>query len=162
MEKACFFHLSLKIFLDIYFYMNQKTKNLIKRILREELENPVTIDKNGDLGKIYDLKNSIENKLKKVYFDITGKKCDIPNIDIKLDDSIIDGKIAGFNHPKNGENGVMGIKSKALDDMEYLKWIITHELIHSCVGDHLPSHKEHDGLFDKIADGMGLPEEYRD
>jgi hypothetical protein len=56
----------------------------------------------------------------------------------------------------------MGIKSKALNDMEYLKWVITHELIHACVGKDLPKHKEHDGLFDRIADGMGLPEEYRD
>ena len=56
----------------------------------------------------------------------------------------------------------MGIKSKALNDKEYLKWVITHELIHASVGEDLPAHKEHDGLFDKIADGMGLPEEYRD
>jgi hypothetical protein len=30
------------------------------------------------------------------------------------------------------------------------------------VGKNLPKHKEHDGLFDRIADGMGLPKQYRD
>jgi hypothetical protein len=117
---------------------------------------------NENSDYLSELFNFLQKKLKKVYFNIVGEELDLPKIDIKVDDSIIDGKIAGFNHPKNGENGVMGIKSKALKDKEYLKWIIVHELIHACVGDKSPKHKEHDGLFDKIADGMGLPEEYRD
>jgi hypothetical protein len=142
--------------------MDKKIKDIIKRTLILESKKPYLMEKNDSLGEIRSLKNSIEEKLKKVYFNVTGKKIDLPKIDIKIDDSIKDGKIAGFNHPKNGENGVMGIKSKALDDKEYLKWVITHELIHACVGEDLPKHEEHDGLFDKIADGMGLPEEYRD
>ena len=117
---------------------------------------------NEDLGVIKSLKKSIEDKLKKVYKKITGKDLNLPNIDIKLDDKIIDGKIAGFNHPKNGKNGLMGIKPKALEDKEYLKWVIVHELIHACVGKDLPKHKEHEGLFKKIADEMGLPKEYQD
>lgn len=120
------------------------------------------MEKNKDLEDIKSLKKSIEEKLKKVYKEVTGKELNLPRIDIKIDDSIKDGKIAGFNHPKNGENGLMGIKSKALKNKEYLKWVITHELIHACVGEDLPKHKEHGGLFDKIADGMDLPEEYRD
>lgn len=142
--------------------MGENIKNIIKRTLLSEAKRFVLNEENGDLNQIRSLKNSIEKKLKKVYLDVTGNELDLPTIDIKIDDDIIDGKIAGFNHPKNGKNGLMGIKSKALDDKEYLKWVITHELIHACVGEDLPAHKEHDGLFDKIADGMGLPEEYRD
>jgi len=142
--------------------MGENIKNIIKRTLLSEAKRFVLNEENGDLNQIRSLKNSIEKKLKKVYLDVTGKDLDLPTIDIKIDDDIIDGKIAGFNHPKNGKNGLMGIKSKALDDKEYLKWVIVHELIHACVGEDLPKHKEHDGLFDKIADGMGLPEEYRD
>ena len=142
--------------------MGENIKNIIKRTLLSEAKRFVLNEENGDLNQIRSLKNSIEKKLKKVYLDVTGNELDLPTIDIKIDDDIIDGKIAGFNHPKNGKNGLMGIKSKALDDKEYLKWVITHELIHACVGEDLPKHKEHDGLFDKIADGMGLPEEYRD
>ena len=127
-----------------------------------EMEKPYLNEKKGDLEVVNDLKNSIEKKLKKVYLDVTGKDLDLPTIDVKIDDDIVDGKIAGFNHPKNGKNGLMGIKSRALDDKEYLKWVIVHELIHASVGKDLPKDKEHDGLFDKIADGMGLPEEYRD
>jgi len=46
--------------------------------------------------------------------------------------------------------------------MEYLKWIITHELIHAAVGENLPSNQEHNGLFKKLAGGMGLPKKYQD
>lgn len=141
-------------------------KNIVKRIVKEtivsETKNPHLMVENEDLGVIKSLKKSIEDKLKKVYKKITGKDLNLPNIDIKLDDKIIDGKIAGFNHPKNGKNGLMGIKPKALEDKEYLKWVIVHELIHACVGKDLPKHKEHDGLFKKIADEMGLPKEYQD
>jgi len=142
--------------------MNKKIKNIIKQTLVLESKKHRLVIENEDLRQIKGLKNSIEKKLKKVYLDVTGKDLDLPTIDIKIDDDIVDGKIAGFNHPKNGKNGLMGIKSKALDDKEYLKWVITHELIHASVGKYLPKDKEHDGLFDKIADGMGLPEEYRD
>ena len=142
--------------------MGENIKNIIKRTLLSEAKRFVLNEENGDLNQIRSLKNSIEKKLKKVYLDVTGKDLDLPTIDIKIDDDIVDGKIAGFNHPKNGKNGLMGIKSKALDDKEYLKWVIVHELIHACVGEDLPKHEEDDGLFDKIADGMGLPEEYRD
>jgi hypothetical protein len=142
--------------------MNKKIKHVIKETLIFEVNKRgfYTEDNNSDyLSKLF---NFLQKKLKKAYFNVVGEELDLPKIDIKVDDDIIDGKIAGFNHPKNGKNGVMGIKSKALEDKEYLKWIIVHELIHACVGGKLPKHKEHSGLFDKIADGMGLPEEYRD
>jgi hypothetical protein len=142
--------------------MGKNIRDIIKKTLITEVKNPYLMKENKDLMKIRDIKNSIEKKLKKVYLDVTGEELNLPKIDIKIDDSIKDGKIAGFNHPKNGKNGLMGIKSKALDDIEYLKSVITHELIHAAVGDDLPSHKEHGGLFDKIADRMGLPEEYQD
>ena len=127
-----------------------------------EVEKPHLNEKKGDLEVINDLKNNIEKKLKKAYLDVNGEELDLPKIDVKIDDNIVDGKIAGFNHPKNGKNGLMGIKSKALNDKEYLKWVITHELIHASVGKDLPKSKEHTGLFKKIADKMGLPKEYQD
>lgn len=137
-------------------------KKVIKETLSMEIENPRLMEKNEDLNTIKELKGGIENKLKKAYKKVTGKELDLPKIDIKIDDTIKNGKIAGFNHPKNGKNGLMGIKPKALEDKEYLKWVITHELIHACVGKDLPKSKEHDGLFKKLADEMGLPEEYQD
>ena len=137
-------------------------KNIVKEVLILETKNPRLMKENEDLEEINSLKKSIEKKLKNVYFKVTGEECKIPEIDIKIDDSIKDGKIAGFNHPKNGKNGLMGIKPKALEDKEYLKLVITHELIHACIGKDLPKSKEHGGLFKKLADAMGLPEEYQD
>ena len=147
---------------DIYHYMVNLVKKIIKETLSMEVKKPHLKEKKGDLEVIRDVKNGVEKKLKKVYFDVTGEELDLPKIDVKIDDNIVDGKIAGFNHPKNGKNGLMGIKSKALDDKEYLKWVITHELIHASVGKDLPKSKEHTGLFKKIADKMGLPKEYQD
>mgnify|MGYP005987112897 CR=1 FL=1 len=141
-------------------------KRYIKKIIKETItnvgNNPRILKENGDLTIIKSLKRSIENKLRKVYKKVTGKELDLPKIDIKIDSEIKDGKIAGFNHPKKGKSGLMGIKPKALEDKEYLKWVITHELIHACVGKDLPKHKEHEGLFKKIADEMGLPKKYQD
>ena len=137
-------------------------KKVIKETLSMEIENPRLMEKNEDLNTIKELKGGIENKLKKAYKKVTGKELDLPKIDIKIDDTIKNGKIAGFNHPKKGKNGLMGIKPKALEDKEYLKWVITHELIHACIGKDLPKSKEHGGLFKKLADAMGLPEEYQD
>jgi hypothetical protein len=114
--------------------MKDIIRNIVKDYIISENKKHRLNEEKVDLGQINRMKDSIEKKLKKVYYNVTGNECNIPKIDIKIDDTIIDGKIAGFNHPKNGENGVMGIKSKALNDMEYLKWVITHELIHACVG----------------------------
>ena len=118
--------------------------------------------KNEALESIRSLKNDIEYKLKKVCKNVLGKDLNLPEIDIIIDNTIKSGKIAGFNHPKNGENGVIGVKEKALDDKEYLKWVLTHELIHASIGKDLPKSQEHNGLFKKIADEMGLPKEYQD
>jgi hypothetical protein len=142
--------------------MEDFLKKVIKEVVSNGGKNPFLMEKDKDLNDVKSLKKSIDEKLKKVYKNITGEELTLPKIDIKIDSSIKDGKIAGFNHPKNGENGLIGIKPKALKNKEYLKWVITHELIHASIGEDLPKHKEHGGLFNKIADGMGLPEEYRD
>ncbi len=142
--------------------MKKNIKEIIKKTLTNIGNNSPILKENEDLTTIKSLKGSIENELRKVYKKVTGKELDLPEIDIKIDDEIKDGKIAGFNHPKNGKKGLMGIKPKALEDKKYLKWVIVHELIHACVGKDLPKHKEHAGLFKKIADEMGLPKEYQD
>ena len=127
-----------------------------------EAENHRFMCKNKDLNDIKSLKNGVERELKKAYKKITGGELKLPKIDIMIDNTIKSGKIAGFNHPKNGENGLLGIKEKAIKDKEYLKWVITHELIHASIGEDLPKSEEHEGLFKKLADEMGLPEEYQD
>jgi len=142
--------------------MTYSMKNIVSQIIESEVNNPHLNSKNNDLDIINDLKCGIEKKLSNVYMAVTGNELNLPKIRIEIDDSIKKGKIAGYNHPQNGKPGVMGIKSKALDDMEYLKWVIVHELIHASVGEDLPSHEEHSGLFKKLADAMGLPKKYQD
>jgi len=142
--------------------MTYSMKNIVSQIIESEVNNPQLNSKNNDLDTINDLKCGIEKKLSNVYMAVTGNELNLPKIRIEIDDSIKKGKIAGYNHPQNGKPGVMGIKSKALDDMEYLKWVIVHELIHASVGEDSPSHEEHSGLFKKLADAMGLPKKYQD
>ena len=57
----------------------------------------------------------------------------------------------------------MGIKPKPLEDKEYLKWVITHELIHLNVLEKIyPNQKNMMGYLKKIGDEVGLPKEYQD
>ena len=143
--------------------MGVDIKKIVRSVIKENTENHYFNGENEGLQKLNTLKSQIERNIKKAYKKITNSELSLPKVKIKIDDNIKDGKIAGFNHPdEDNPYGVMGIKSKALDDMEYLKWVITHELIHSAVGEDLPSHEEHEGLFDLLADELGLPEEYRD
>jgi hypothetical protein len=142
--------------------MGHSLNNLLNTLVTEITENRSLTPKNRGLKSIEALKDSVTTKLKKVYKNVLGKDLNLPKIDIFIDNNIKHGKIAGFNHSENGENGVIGVKEKALDDIEYLKWVLTHELIHACIGEDLPESEEHEGLFKKLADGMGLPKEYQD
>ncbi len=106
--------------------------------------------------------NDCVKKIYMAYEKMYGHSPDIPKIHLKFDDNFKDGKIGAFVHPQNdGDNGIMMIKSKAIDDggEEYVKHIITHELIHAVLG-----HKnhEHDEKFHRLSDLMGLPQKYRD
>ena len=95
---------------------HNKHKEVTTFVLRlEHIIGPKENTKKFNGWLISKLKNKIVDDLCKVYLDVTGNKLVLPPVDIKIDDTIKDGKIAGFNHPKNGENGKMGIKSKALE-----------------------------------------------
>ena len=143
--------------------MDKNLRILIKKMLKEGYENHLNSTENNDLDVIERLKDDIISKLSIVYKKNTNKDLDLPKIVIKVDDSIKNGKIAGFNYPDNySDVGVLGVKSKALKNVDYLRDIFTHELIHASIGKNLPDHVEHSGLFNKLAKGMGLPIERRD
>jgi hypothetical protein len=130
----------------------------IKTILREYVENELKTEDNVLNTLFNDSVKKIYTAYKKMY----GQSPDIPEIQLKFDDNFKDGKIGAFIHPENeGEGGIMLIKTKAIDDggAEYVKHIITHELIHAVLG-----HKghEHDEKFHRLSDLVGLPRKYRD
>lgn len=162
MWKRLIFFIDYPKKFDIYNRMNYIIRDILKEFVSEKTEKPSLLPKNKGLEKIKSIKKGIESKLESVYFDITGEKLELPKIDIRIDNTIKKGKIAGFSHPRDGKSGIMGIKEKALEDEEYLKWVIMHELIHASIGEDLPQREEHKGLFKKIADRMGLPEKYQD
>ena len=117
----------------------------------------------NELETLKVLVKKVEKNLRRAYIDVTGSDLELPKIEVKLDPNIKDGKIGWFSHPEfTGDTGVLGIKPKALNNMEYLEDVITHELIHAAIGEDLPDHKEHSGLFSKLAEKMGLPIERRD
>jgi hypothetical protein len=143
--------------------MEKKLKNTIRLVLNEMKENLYFIPENDENLDLEALKDSVESKIKIAYKKVTGKELNLPKFKIKVDDKIKDGKIAGMVHPDDdGNGGFIGVKSKSLKDKEYLKWVITHELIHASIGEKLDMEENHSGLFDKIADEVGLPEKYRD
>jgi hypothetical protein len=133
-------------------------RGIIRTVLREYVENDMKTEDNA-LNRLF---NDCVRKLYAAYEKLYGHSPDIPEIHLKFDDTFKDGKIGAFVHPENDDDhGVMLIKTKAIDDggEEYVKHIITHELIHAVLG-----HKnhEHDEKFHRLSDLMGLPQQYRD
>lgn len=145
-------------------------RNIIRDTIREYLVNSpknggfvVSERQDNGLDILKVLVKKVERNLRRAYRDVTGSDLELPKIEVKLDPNIKNGKIGGFSHPEfEGDSGILGIKPKALNNMEYLEDVITHELIHAAIGEDLPDHKEHSGLFNKLAEKMGLPIERRD
>lgn len=112
----------------------------------------------------FDLNKVFNNCLKSVnnsYYRVKGTKANLENISVMFDDNFKEGKIGAFIHPKDGVGGKILIKNKALEHgIQYIKDIITHELIHASLG-YSETHS-HDGDFTKIAEYVGLPKEYWD
>ena len=130
----------------------------IRYILREYVENDTKIHENT----LNELFNTCVKNIYTAFEKIYGQAPDIPEISLKFSDEFKDGKIGAFIHPEyDGDGGVMLIKPKAIEDggEEYVKHIITHELIHAVLGhkDH-----EHNEDFHRLSDSLGLPEKFRD
>lgn len=153
----------------------------IKNILREFVENRI---ENGDFEEKVDymqkkvkekskypqatekvnyMKDEIKKDVKNAYMDITGEEpVNDDNIVITVDDNIKDGKIGAFKHPENEKDlGIMKIHPKALKDTDYVEDIIKHELIHAAHGSDDQQGRNHGGVFQKVADRVGLPQKYR-
>lgn len=133
-------------------------KEKIRVILREYIENDEKIQDNT----LNELFNDCVKKIYIAYKKLHGHEPDIPEIYLKFDNNFKDGKIGAFIHPKNDDDhGIMLIKPKALDNggEEYVKHIITHELIHAVLGHKNHEHDEH---FHRLSDLVRLPYEYRD
>jgi len=113
--------------------------------------------------KVDKMKDKIKKRVEKAYKDVTGEEpVSDDNIVIKVDDKIKAGKIGSFKHPENKKDlGIMKIHPKALDDTEYVEDIIKHELIHAAHGLEDENARNHGGVFQKVADKVGLPKKYR-
>jgi len=153
-------------------------KTNIKRIIREFIEEDLSTDKKVDYmqkkaiknskfpretEKISYMKNKIGADVKNAYEDITGEEpVNDDNIVITVDDTIKNGKIGAFEHPENEEDlGVLKVHPKALKDPNYVKDIIKHELIHAAHGIDNEEARNHGGIFQDLADRVGLPNRYR-
>lgn len=117
----------------------------------------------AETKKIDHMKNKIKNKVEKAYKDVTGEEpVSDDNIVVKVDDNIKAGKIGSFKHPENKKDlGIMKIHPKALNDTDYVEDIIKHELIHAAHGLEDEEARNHGGVFQKVADKVGLPKKYR-
>ena len=150
----------------------------IRKILREFIEDhsnmndyvdytqekaEKTSDYPAETKKVDNMKNKIKNKVEKAYKEVTGEEpVNDDNIVIKVDDNIKDGKIGSFKHPENKKDlGILKIHPKALNDTEYVEDIIKHELIHAAHGLEDTEARNHGGVFQKVADKVGLPKKYR-
>jgi hypothetical protein len=156
--------------------MNTKIKLILKEFVENQSKNDVSgvvdymqkkiIKKSKypqETKKINYMKDKIGDDVRDAYVDITGEEpVNDDNIVVKVDDNIKDGKIGSFKHPENKKDlGVMKIHPKALDDKNYVKDIIKHELIHAAHGHEDTEARNHGGIFQDLANRVGLPKKYR-
>jgi hypothetical protein len=155
-------------------------RNNIRKILREFIEDHLESNdfmrkvdyaqekatKNSkfpkETKKVDNMKDRIKKKVEKAYKEITGEEpVSDDNIVVKVDDKIKAGKIGSFKHPENKKDlGIMKIHPKALSDTNYVEDIIKHELIHGACGMEEKC-RDHQGVFQKVANKVGLPKKYR-
>lgn len=131
----------------------------IKLILKEY----VNSKEETELNKLKTVFNQCLDNVVSSHIKIKGSEPDIGPIDVMFDDSFKEGKIGAFVHPKfEGDTGKLLIKRKAISEggYEYIKHIITHELLHACLG--YTEGDSHDDEFIGLSVEVGLPSEYRD
>jgi hypothetical protein len=117
----------------------------------------------AETEKIDHMKNKIKKRVEKAYKEVTGKEpVSDDNIIVKVDDNIKAGKIGSFKHPESKKDlGIMKVHPKALNDISYVEDIIKHELIHAAHGLEDEEARNHGGVFQQVADKVGLPKKYR-
>ena len=117
----------------------------------------------SETKKIDQLKNNLEKKVEKAYKEVTGEEPESSdNIVVKVDNNIKKGKIGSFKHPENKKDlGVLKVHPKALDDTDYIEDILKRELIHAAHGIDNEEARNHGGVFQKVANKVGLPKKYR-
>jgi hypothetical protein len=150
-------------------------REIVKKILKEyidEMKDKVDYaqeklikksDYPSETKMVDTMKDNLTHRVKRVYKDITGEEPENhDNIVVKVDDDIKDGKIGSFKHPENKKDlGVMKVHPKAMEDIDYVENIIKHELIHAAHGLENTEARNHKGVFQKVADKVGLPKKYR-
>lgn len=156
--------------------MKQQIRSILKEFVENQPKNDVSnmadymqkkiIKKSKypvETKNISHMKDKIGDDVKNAYMDITGEEpVNDDNIVVKVDDNIKSGKIGSFKHPENKKDlGVMKIHPKALEDKDYVKDIIKHELIHAAHGHEDTEARNHGGIFQDLADRVGLPNKYR-
>lgn len=156
--------------------MRHNIKRLLREFVENHTENEVSdkadymqkrLEKTSKYPKatkkVSYMKDQIQQDVEDAYEDLTGEEpVNGDNIVIKVDDNIKDGKIGAFKHPENEKDlGVMKIHPKALDDTDYVEDIIKHELIHAAHGIQDTEARNHGGIFQDLANRVGLPKKYR-
>ncbi len=93
------------------------------------------------------------------YKEVFGKELEKRKLSVGISYALLGTDKIG-RHESNSEGGIITISPEALDDSEYLKDVVNHELIHFLLGtDDVESHGEE---FHALADSVDLPEKYRD
>jgi hypothetical protein len=154
---------NIKKILREYFENPSETKDFMRKVDYAQEKAIENSDYPKETEKVDKMKDKIKKRVEKAYKDVTGEEpVSDDNIVIKIDDKIKAGKIGSFKHPENKKDlGIMKIHPKALNDTDYVEDIIKHELIHAAHGLEDEEARNHNGVFQKVADKVGLPKKYR-
>lgn len=100
---------------------------------------------------------------RKAYWRLHKKGPDLRPMSIGCSASVVlKGKIGRHEGPRQGLSySVLTVHPAAFKDVNYLKAVVKHELIHYVLGER-DVESPHDKLFESMAKEVGLAEKYRD
>jgi hypothetical protein len=104
-------------------------------------------------------------EMKEIYKAMTGIELTLPNVTIALNDwNFTPKSVASLMYPSGCLKwAVVTVSPKAFKHgMEYVRYVIMHELIHLAVGEGDKDGHGHGAKFNMLAESMGLPKQFRD
>jgi len=142
---------------------NASEKDMASRVFVATIAERLVVENLGYYNKAWYAVWDIWPKVVGAYRRVTGES---PMLDSMLqiginDWDIPDGKVGSYKHPEEGEAfGLLTISPRAFQaDSSLYEVVVAHELIHMAMG---RTEEPHNGVFQEIADLVGIPKGYQD
>ncbi len=114
---------------------------------------------------MHSIKLDLIVEMKELYKTMFGVELILPKVSMALNDwNFTPESVASIMYPSGYLKwAVITVAPKAFSrGMEYVRYVIMHELIHLAIGESDKSSHGHNAKFNMLAEAMGLPKQFRD